>query len=97
MDRPVSPDLRIALNMNTQKAATLQWLALLAMTALTFGLAEAGMSGHTIILVVLAITLIKGRIVIDRFMALQGVGAPWRWVTLGWLAAVLGTIAYAFR
>ncbi|HEX7648244.1 MAG TPA: cytochrome C oxidase subunit IV family protein [Noviherbaspirillum sp.] len=83
--------------MNTQKAATLQWLALLAMTALTFGLAEAGMSGHTIILVVLAITLIKGRIVIDRFMALQGVGAPWRWVTLGWLAAVLGTIAYAFR
>jgi hypothetical protein len=83
--------------MNPTKAATLQWLALLAMTALTFGLAEAGMSGHAVILVVLAITLVKGRIVIDRFMALQDVAAPWRWLTLGWLAVVLGAIAYAFR
>ena len=82
---------------NAHKAATFQWLALLALTGLTFGLAEFGMSGHTVILVVLAATLVKGRIVIDRFMALQGVAAPWRWLVLGWLAVVLGAIAYAFR
>lgn len=79
------------------KAATLQWMVLLALTGLTFGLAELGMSGHAIILVVLGATLVKGRIVIDHFMALQGVAAPWRWLTLGWLTLVLGAIAYAFR
>ena len=42
-------------------------------------------------------TLVKGRIVIDRFMALQGAIAPWRWVVLGWLVVVVGLIGYAFH
>ena len=83
--------------MSTHKAATLQWIALLALTALTVSLAELGMAGRAVIIPVLAATLVKGRIVIDRFMALQGVGGPWRWLVLGWLAVVLGTIAYTFR
>lgn len=79
------------------KSATIEWLVLLALTALTFGLAEAGLSGGAVLLPVLAATLVKGRIVIDRFMALQRVVAPWRWVVLGWLVVVLGLIAYAFH
>lgn len=83
--------------MSTHKAATLQWMALLALTALTVSLAELGMTGRAVIIPVLAATLVKGRIVIDRFMALQGVGGPWRWLVLGWLAVVIGAIAYTFR
>lgn len=78
-------------------ASTLQWLALLALTAVTFGLAETGMAGGTVLVPVLLATLVKGRIVIDRFMALRHVSARWRWAVLGWLIVVLGTIGYAFR
>lgn len=78
-------------------ASTRDWLLLLALTALTFGLAEAELSGSAVLAPVLLATLVKGRIVIDRFMALRHVGALWRWITLGWLIVVLGAIAYAFR
>ena len=77
--------------------ATLQWFVLLSLTALTFGLAETGASGSTALIPVLLATLIKGRIVIDRFMALQGVSGAWRWIVLGWLLLVLGLIAFAFQ
>lgn len=81
----------------TTKSATIEWLALLGLTAVTVVLAETGLPGSTVLIPVLLATLIKGRIVIDRFMALQGVVLPWRWVVLGWLVLVLGLIAYAFR
>lgn len=83
--------------MITIKSATYQWLGLLALTGLTFWLAEHGLSGFAVITPVLLVTLIKGRIVIDRFMALQGVTGPWRWIVLGWLLIVLGLIGVAFR
>ena len=52
-------------------------------------MAEAGVPGGAVLIPVLLATLFKGRIVIDRFMALQGVGGAWRWVVLGWLLLVL--------
>lgn len=76
--------------------ATFQWLTLVTLTALTFSVAETGLSGGSILIPVLLATLLKGRLVIDRFMALQGVSGPWRWVVLGWLLLVLGLIAYTF-
>jgi hypothetical protein len=79
------------------KAATFNWLILMALTALSFGVAEAGVPGSAALIPVLLATLFKGRIVIDRFMALQGVGGAWRWVVLGWLLLVLGLIGYAFQ
>lgn len=81
----------------SSKSSTIEWLALLSLTAVTVVLAEIGLPGSTLLIPVLLATLIKGRIVIDRFMALQGVILPWRWVVLGWLVLVLGLIAYAFR
>lgn len=77
-------------------AATFQWLTLVTLTALTFSVAETGLAGSSILIPVLLATLLKGRLVIDRFMALQGVSGPWRWVVLGWLLLVLGLIAYTF-
>jgi hypothetical protein len=78
-------------------ASTRQWLVLLVLTAVSFGLAEAGMSGGAVLVPVLLATLVKGSIVIDRFMALRHVAALWRWAVLGWLIVVLGAIGYAFR
>ena len=82
------------------KQATFLWLLLLALTALTTQAATlsaaAGLTGSAVPLVLLA-TLVKGRVVIDRFMALQHVGGPWRWIVLGWLLLVLGLIGYAFN
>jgi hypothetical protein len=46
---------------------------------------------------VLLATLVKGRVVIDHFMALQQVSGAWRWVVLGWLLLVVGLIGYAFH
>jgi len=82
------------------KQATFLWLFLLALTALTTQAttlsAAAGITGSVVPLVLLA-TLVKGRVVIDHFMALQHVGGPWRWIVLGWLLLVLGLIGYAFH
>ncbi len=80
----------------TTKQSSLAWIMLLALTAWSFSFAETRLHGSAILVPVLLATLLKGRIVIDRFMALQHVGAPWRWIVLGWLAAVLGLIAAAF-
>jgi hypothetical protein len=82
------------------KQATFLWLLLLALTALTTQAitlsTAAGLTGSVVPLVLLA-TLVKGRVVIDRFMALQHVAGPWRWIVLGWLLLVLGLIGYAFH
>jgi cytochrome c oxidase subunit IV len=88
--------------MTTLKASTWQWLILLLLTAVTFGLSEFGgsrfgLSSSAVLIPVLLVTLLKGRMVVDRFMALQGVGGPWRWIVLGWLLLVIGLIGVAFR
>lgn len=79
------------------RTSTALWLFLLALTGLSFGLAEAGMPGNAVLLPVLGATLLKGGVVIDRFMALHDVAAPWRLALHGWLIAVLLSIAYAFH
>lgn len=79
------------------RTATIHWLILLALTALAVALTRDGLSGNALLVPVLLLTFIKGRIVIDHFMALLPVGAPWRWIVLGWLCWVLGLIGYAFQ
>ena len=82
------------------KHATFLWLLLLALTALTTqasALADTRLTAGAIVPLVLLATLVKGRVVIDHFMALQHVGGAWRWIVLGWLLLVLGLIGYAFH
>lgn len=78
------------------KTSTWQWLTLLILTSLVFALAEIDNSGHAILLPVLAATLFKGALVIDRFMALRHVGGLWRPIVLAWLFVVLATIWFSF-
>lgn len=83
--------------MTTLKASTWRWAILLLLTGLTFQIVHIGLSGPAFVIPVLLIVLIKGRIVIDRFMELQGVAGPFRWIVLGWLTSVLGLIGFTFR
>lgn len=83
--------------MKISKAANRHWAILLALTVMTVLVAQSGLSGLAFVISVLLITLVKGRIVIDHFMGLQGVAGPLRWIVLGWLVTVLGLIALAFR
>ena len=75
--------------MKTSRTATWQWAILLMLTAMTFQIARSGLSGPAFVLPVLLIILIKGNIVIDRFMELQGVAGPFRWIVLFPLIYVL--------
>jgi hypothetical protein len=82
------------------KHATILWLLLLALTALTTqasALAESRLLAGAVVPLVLLATLVKGRVVIDHFMALQQVSGAWRWAVLGWLLLVIGLIGYAFH
>ena len=79
------------------RKSTFEWLILLALTGLSFRLADNALASGTVLLPVLVATAIKGRIVIDRFMGLQEVAPLWRWIVLGWLVVVLGAITYAFQ
>lgn len=78
------------------KAASCQWLMLLVLSTLSFGLAETDYLGKNILLPVLLATLIKGSIVIDKFMALRHVAGPWRLIVMTWLLVVLGTIWFSY-
>jgi cytochrome c oxidase subunit 4 len=78
------------------KAASYQWLMLLVLSTLSFGLAETDYLGKNILLPVLLATLLKGSLIIDRFMALRHVAGPWRIIVMTWLLAVLGTIWFSF-
>ncbi|MFZ6747777.1 cytochrome C oxidase subunit IV family protein [Undibacterium sp. Ren11W] len=82
--------------MTNVKTATYQWLSLLLLTVISFSLAESGYSGGKVLLPVLLATLIKGSLIIDRFMALRYVAGPWRLIVLAWLSTVLGVIWFSF-
>lgn len=78
------------------KTATSDWLILLSLTLLSVLLASSGLNKSTLALPVLLATLLKGKIIIDRYMALSRVAGPWRYIVLGWLLLVLGLISFSF-
>lgn len=82
------------------KHVTRLWLLLLVLTVASTQaprLAGTAWSAGAIVPLVLLLTLIKGRVVIDDFMALRHAGTAWRWGLLAWLVLVLGLIGYAFQ
>lgn len=72
------------------------WLALLTLTAATFTVGELGLSGAGPVLGVLALALLKGRLVAWHFMELRRVRPLWRAILGGWLLVVGAGIAVAF-
>ena len=73
-------------------------LLLVVATALSWWLGEdAVLSGHhlgsTAVLVVLALSVIKGALIALEFMELRTAPALWRRLVMGWMVIVLGVIA----
>ncbi len=78
------------------RPCTRVFLLLVILTGVTYGVGELGLAGHRVALSVLALALLKGSLVGDYFMGLQGVQGPWRWVIMIWLLLLGGLIALAF-
>lgn len=75
------------------------WLILLAVTAVTYGIGESGLAGHGTMapmLVLFALTFVKGLVVSLDFLELRHAPALWRWIVLVWLLVVLGAIVLAY-
>ena len=72
------------------------WLTLVALTIVTFSLGEAGMSGKSVMLTLLAITMIKSQLVANYFMALRKTKFLWRAIMFGYFIIVGGLIAMAY-
>ena len=85
---------------HSSRALTLAWLVLLAITATTWGLGGGHLqtaSGSMVpVLVLCALTFVKGLPVSLEFLELRHAPALWRWLVCGWLALVLLLIALAF-
>lgn len=75
---------------------TAVWLALVALTLITFNIGEAGLAGQGIMLALLLIVLLKGQLVAHYFMGLRQAGIWWRALVLGYLLLVGGLIALAY-
>ncbi len=75
---------------------TIIWLALVALTVMTFSLGEAGMSGKGVMLTLLAITMIKSQLVANYFMGLSKTKLLWRAMMIGYFIIIGGLIALAY-
>lgn len=94
-DTPVAPP-----QARSSRSLTLAWLVLLAITATTYWLGGGRMQAATgsmvPVLVLCALTFVKGLLVSLEFLELRHAPALWRWLVCGWLAVVLLLIALAF-
>lgn len=84
---------------NHNRFATGAWIVLLGLTLFSYQLSIAGYVGKIFVLSVLATSLVKGQIIIERFMMLKAAPLMWRLIISLWLIIVLAVIAsmyYAF-
>ncbi len=79
-----------------KQTAFIAWLALCALTLVTWAIGRAGYAGPLVAGLLLLSVMIKGQVVIDVFMGLRGVRGPWHWLVSGWLVAVLSLIGVAY-
>ncbi|MDD2989629.1 MAG: cytochrome C oxidase subunit IV family protein [Zoogloea sp.] len=85
--------------MNTRHLNTV-WVVLLLATLATFAIGETGdmlgITGPVAMLLLLSISIVKGRLVVLDFMGLRGVKFFWRSLLIGWLLLVSALIAVAY-
>ncbi len=84
------------MNTSLNRFVTVIWLALVILTVLTFLIGEEVNAGKTVMLSVLAISLIKGQLIANYFMGLRHVSWLWRGIILGYFVIVGGMIAIAY-
>lgn len=80
----------------TVRPCTRTWLALVALTLLSFGIGEASLGGTSIMVLVLAIALLKSHLVASHFMGLRRVARGWRLLMAGYLGLVISMSALAY-
>ena len=78
------------------RPCTRVWLALLVLTAITYGIGRMGLGGTQIVMLVLIITFIKGEMVAGFFMGLRKTSLLWRAIMASYLVIVGGGIAIAY-
>ena len=83
-------------NAQSMLFSTVIWLVLVVLTIMTFSLGEAGMSGKSVMLTLLAITMVKCQLVANYFMALRKTRLMWRAIMFGYFAIVGSLIALAY-
>jgi len=85
--------------MNTRQL-NFVWVVLMLATVATFAIGEIGerigIAGPLAMAALLAISIIKGRLVMLDFMGLRGVKFFWRGLMIGWLLLVSALIAIAY-
>ena len=84
--------------MNTRQL-NFVWVVLMLATLATFAIGEIGerigIAGPLAMAALLAISIVKGRLVMLDFMGLRGVKFFWRGLMIGWLLLVSALIAIA--
>lgn len=78
------------------RPCTRTWLALLALTAITYAIGHAGLHGTTAVFIVLALALVKTHWVADYFMGLRRAGWGWRAALFAWQLAVAVGLGVAY-
>lgn len=97
MDYPVSTGLRYSMTpIQTDKFSTLIWAILCLFTMVTFAIGETGLAGRGVMLMLLAISFVKGQMVANYFMGLRYAGWLWRGIILAYFLVVGGMIAIAY-
>ena len=85
--------------MNTRQL-NFVWVVLMLATLATFAIGEIGerigIAGPLAMAALLAISIVKGRLVMLDFMGLRGVKFFWRGLMIGWLMLVSALIAIAY-
>ena len=81
---------------NNTRSATLIWALLVILTLMSFAMAESGMAGPTVMLLVLGATFIKGQLVAGHFMGLRRTRLLWRVIMASYLLIVGAMIAMAY-
>lgn len=77
------------------RSCAVSWVALLGLTTISF-LLGSRIPSTLLMAAVLALTLIKGQLVVSYFMGLRKVRPMWRFVMGAYLAIVGGVIALAY-
>jgi len=78
------------------RPCTFTWLLMLGLTFVTYAVARLGLSGQWLMLGVLGIALVKGQLVVDRFMGLRRVRGFWRPLLSLYLLLLGAALAGAF-
>ncbi len=84
------------MNQSNNYFSTCIWLALVALTIVTYLIGEEVAAGKAIMLSVLVIALIKGQLIANYFMGLRQVSWLWRGIILGYFLVVGVMVAIAY-